>query len=204
MGTRHRFGDIRGVSNRIQALREARGWSRPALAQRANTSPQQIERLEKGARRLSDVWLNRLAPLFDMEPWQLLAPADIAERARVIPIVGRIACGDWEQAVEDANESVVAPPGCGPRVFALRARGDSMNLIIDDGGYAIIDPDQTDLVDGKIFAVLNGEGEATLKRYRATPPRLVPMSNNPNHKEVVIGQDEFRVIGRAVWRVGVM
>lgn len=62
------------LPNNIRELREAKGWSRPDLAKAAGTSPQQIERLEKGYRRLSDVWLTRLAKAFEVEPYEILAP----------------------------------------------------------------------------------------------------------------------------------
>lgn len=65
------------IANNIQAMREARGWSRPALARRAKTSPQQIERLEKAQRRLSDVWLERIALAFEVQPYELIAPASL-------------------------------------------------------------------------------------------------------------------------------
>lgn len=63
------------IANNIQAMREERGWSRPQLARRAGTSPQQIERLEKAQRRLSDVWMERLAQAFGVQPYELIAPA---------------------------------------------------------------------------------------------------------------------------------
>jgi transcriptional regulator with XRE-family HTH domain len=65
------------VPNNIQAMREERGWSRPALARLAGTSPQQIERLEKAQRRLSDVWLERIAQAFAVQPYELIAPASL-------------------------------------------------------------------------------------------------------------------------------
>ncbi len=63
------------IANNIQAMRAERGWSRPELARLAKTSPQQIERLEKSQRRLSDVWLERIALAFDVQPYELIAPA---------------------------------------------------------------------------------------------------------------------------------
>lgn len=47
-------------------LRERRGWKRPELARRMGTSPQQIERLEKGQRRFSTEWFERAADALDV------------------------------------------------------------------------------------------------------------------------------------------
>jgi transcriptional regulator with XRE-family HTH domain len=63
MVKKHRFGAQSGMAsaNNIERLREEMGWKRPQLAERMNTSPQQIERLEKGMRRLTQDWIDRAA-----------------------------------------------------------------------------------------------------------------------------------------------
>lgn len=59
----------------IKLLREDRGWSRPQLGQRLNppTSGQQIEKLEKGDRRLTVEWIERLARALGVDPAELIA-----------------------------------------------------------------------------------------------------------------------------------
>jgi len=68
--------------NNIQALREARGWKRPELAARMGTSPQQIERLEKGQRRLAQEWIDKAATAFGVSPADIITgePETIMER----------------------------------------------------------------------------------------------------------------------------
>ena len=75
-----------------------------------------------------------------------------------------------------------------------------MNLLIEPDGYVVVDPDMRDLIDGKVYAVMNGSAETTVKRYRENPPRLVPCSSNPEHKDIAIGREPFTVIGRVVFR----
>lgn len=58
--------------NRIAELRKARKWPRRELASRIGTTPQQIERLEKGMRRLTDVWISRIAAALDTDPASIL------------------------------------------------------------------------------------------------------------------------------------
>lgn len=76
----HQFGDNGGmaIKNHIEALRKAKGWSRPRLAKEAGTSAQQIERLEKAQRRLSDVWLTRIGKALGVQPYELIAPVGTA------------------------------------------------------------------------------------------------------------------------------
>jgi phage repressor protein C with HTH and peptisase S24 domain len=60
--------------NNIEALREARGWKRPELARRMDTTPQQVERLEKGQRKLSQDWIDRAAKAFGVAPADIISP----------------------------------------------------------------------------------------------------------------------------------
>lgn len=65
------------VVNRIGELREAKGWSRPELGRRMGTSGQQVERLEKGWRKLSTQWIDRLAAALDVSPQELIGDSDL-------------------------------------------------------------------------------------------------------------------------------
>jgi transcriptional regulator with XRE-family HTH domain len=49
------------MRNRIREHRELRGLTQEELAAQMETSPQQISRLERSERRLSDVWLEKLS-----------------------------------------------------------------------------------------------------------------------------------------------
>lgn len=59
-------------------LRESREWSRPELAKRLKpaTSYQQIERLEKGERKLTIEWIEKLADAFGVDAMDLVAPSN--------------------------------------------------------------------------------------------------------------------------------
>lgn len=70
--------------NRIRELREARGWSQAQLALAADTSQPQIDRLEKGERRLTEQWMRRLARVLEVEPAALLAD-EPAQPPAVLP-----------------------------------------------------------------------------------------------------------------------
>ena len=89
----------------------------------------------------------------------------------------------------------------GPNAFALQPLGDSMNLVVREDGYAIVDPDQRELVGGKVYALRNEHGETTFKRYVESPPRLEPCSTNPAHVPILLGAEPLVVIGRIVLAV---
>ncbi|WP_158010627.1 LexA family protein [Tardibacter chloracetimidivorans] len=118
---------------------------------------------------------------------------------RRVPIAGKITAGNWSEAVQDPQGWVWCENG-GPNTFALRVEGDSMNLVIEEGGYIAIDPDDKALVSGRIYAVMNGDGETTVKCFRTDPARLEPMSTNESHHTIMLGTDQFQVVGRVVWK----
>lgn len=63
--------------NRIAELREARNWSLADLAREAKTTPAQIQKLERGDRRLTIDWMRRLAGALGVKPSVLLLDDDL-------------------------------------------------------------------------------------------------------------------------------
>jgi phage repressor protein C with HTH and peptisase S24 domain len=74
------------ATNRLREFREREGLSMQALADRIGTTAPQINKLEKGERRLTIDWISRLATGLGVEPRDLLVPSD--------PPAARPAAGD--------------------------------------------------------------------------------------------------------------
>lgn len=183
--------------NRIRELRKAKGWSleKLGLALDPPLSHTTIARLEESRGALSLDYIRGIAAALGVTPLEIMEEAVV--QVHYAPVVGAIAAGNWEEAVELSDRTIPVPAdAAGPRAFLLRIVGDSMGQQEDDGGYALVDPDDTDLIDGKQYAVMNEHGETTYKKYQASPSQLVPMSDNPNHKPIAIGRSSFVVIGR--------
>lgn len=72
--------DSVGMTNRISEIRKARGLTLVEVAKRARTSNQQISHLERGRRKLSYEWMERLAIALSCHPLDLLSdpPAGLA------------------------------------------------------------------------------------------------------------------------------
>lgn len=62
----------RGLPNRIRQWREERGFTLEKLAEMVGTTNQQISRLERGERKLTTEWLERIAPHLRCKPSDLL------------------------------------------------------------------------------------------------------------------------------------
>lgn len=189
------------LPNRIRELRKSRGLSQEEVAHRVgeligqDVSITAINRLESGRMELTQRWMQRIATVLRVRESELIEKPEI----RMVPVLGSVPAGPLAKAIEDPQGWVpmLGQEG-GPHIYALRPEGDSMRNLIGDHQYIIVDPDDLALESGRSYIVMNGDGEATFKRYRADPPRLEPASDNPAHKEILIGREPFIVAARVI------
>lgn len=225
---RHQFGAFGGVgsANNIQALRERRGWMRPELARRMDTSPQQVERLEKSQRKLSLDWIDKAAGALEVEPWQLIVPLNDAAAklppARAvstatpsndvdlvsIPMID-LAYGmgatytDGHVEVDVLNfpkvwvETITYSP---PELLTwARGRGDSMAPTIHDGDLVLLDRSQRRVTEqDALWAYTIGDMGA-IKRLRLKGDRMVILSDNPNVPPDEEPIDTVNIVARVVF-----
>jgi transcriptional regulator with XRE-family HTH domain len=67
----------------LRLARLAKGLSMPSLGKLANTSAQQIDRLERGQRKMTRQWADRLAPYLDV-PSEVLVYPDKSETGDIM------------------------------------------------------------------------------------------------------------------------
>ena len=122
---------------------------------------------------------------------------------RVASVIGITSAGRWREAIEMPIGQMPYPTAvAGRNAFGLEVDGDSMDRLIEDGGWVLIDPDRKELSPGSCYLILNSEGEATIKMYQRMPARFEPCSHNPEHESFLAGDHEFSVIGQVVWKGG--
>lgn len=191
--------------NRIRLIRKKRGLSMEELgaAIQPEVTLTTVAKLETGQMGLTLDYINEIARVLDVTPAELIGDDDapaLAPGMRMMPVLGEIAAGNWAEEIGITDDFVPVPAYVGgPRAFALRPNGTSMDKIVAHGGILVIDPDQVELIDGKPYAVRNGHGEATCKMFRASPPRLEPCSSDPTHSPIMIGSEPFVTIGRVTF-----
>jgi phage repressor protein C with HTH and peptisase S24 domain len=66
------LGDEWRMENRIRYWRDLRGYSRKKLAEMVRTGETQIVKLERGERRLTQHWMERIAKALEVEPADLM------------------------------------------------------------------------------------------------------------------------------------
>jgi repressor LexA len=119
----------------------------------------------------------------------------------MVPLLGRVAAGSPQLALENAEGAVPLPAGCRAD-FALRVEGDSM---IEAGilpGDLVLVQQARSAQSGEIVVALLGSGEAmeaTVKRYRARGGRItLEPANRRLRPRLVDPEEEFALAGRVV------
>lgn len=182
----------------IEAIRQAmkeRGLHQAHLADLLGIDPTAVSKRLTGKRPFKH------DEMLKVEAWLGMpsAPPLTGDPVRFLPIIGQVAAGTWKEAIETPLGRMPAPYDVPSNTIALRVHGDSMDLEIEDGGIVLVDTDDKALFPGRLFVVLNGDGEATFKQFEADPARLEPRSTNPAHTTIAIGDGQpFTVLGRVI------
>lgn len=124
-----------------------------------------------------------------------------------VPLYGTISAGTPIEMIPVEDKFIIPDvmkkkyPNC----FLLKVRGNSMNRVIPDDSYALINP-TSDVIDGRAYAVCINGFDATIKRVKklANGFELIPDSTDPTYKTKVYdygeeGTETVTVIGQVVW-----
>jgi len=198
------------MSNKIKEVRLEKGLTLQGLAERVGTSAPQIDRLERGLRRLTIDWLNRIAKSLDVTPGALLNSQFIEKEIEVVYKMGYVQAGKFNEACqlpEAEWEAIPYPVNDNYKkchLFALGVLGDSMNLIFPPEKTTLIccpyaewlEANSDQDIEGKYIIAYrkNADGlcEATVKKYTKIDENtiiLVAESSNPEIKPIVIHPD---------------
>jgi repressor LexA len=161
------------LMNNLRRLREALGWSQDLAAAKMGTTRNQYVKLErgpsKGGRRLSEIWIDRAARAFQVDPGQIVSASD--EPNRTVPIMGYVGAGavvepDFEQVPPEGLDTIELPFAVPEDIIGLRVRGESMRPVYRDGDAVLVYRDQrlsTDNYVGEEAAVRTDDGRRFLK-----------------------------------------
>ena len=127
-----------------------------------------------------------------------------------VPLLGSIAAGTPMEMIE-TEESHPVPAKVMeqyPDAKLLKVKGNSMNRILPDGCYALVDPCNEVERDNQPYAVCVNGHDATIKRVHKLENgfELVPDSTDPTFKSQLFDYGEpntetITVIGRVVYHV---
>jgi SOS-response transcriptional repressor LexA len=111
---------------------------------------------------------------------------------RRAPLISWVQAGSFAEVVNpyamgDAEDWLPVPGRAGPRTFALRVRGISMEKEYFDGDIIFVDPDEEPRHGSHVVVRLEQEKEATFKQLIVEGERRVLKALNPSWPEPFIG-----------------
>jgi phage repressor protein C with HTH and peptisase S24 domain len=223
-----RIGMPRIHANRIREYREAAHLSMQALAERAGTSAPQINKLEKGERKLTVDWMIRLGRALNVDPKDLMmteAASDgegpLAARTMFelpaglnavgielgrpdLPILGRAQGGPSGVLMIPTEQRPVDWTYRPPQLrgvadaFAVFAFDDSMHPMYKNGQTLWVHP-HLPVKPGDGVLIIKSSDEALIKELvRRTGGEWVLRQYRPREEEFALTRDEVRAVFRIV------
>lgn len=204
----------------LKEVRKAAGFTQEQAANLAGIALGTLRRWEQGVNEPDMESILRLAALYQVSTDTILNSEyakDISMIKNVttsgftdIPLYGSIAAGTPIEMIEIEGTHPVPTKVADryPDAFLLEVKGESMNRILPNGCYALIDPCDDVDYDGKPYAVCVNGFDATIKRVKKLNNgfQLIPDSNDPTYVTETYNYNEpntetITIIGRVVYFV---
>ncbi|MEK5415849.1 LexA family protein [Paenibacillus sp. FSL L8-0708] len=199
-------------------LADKSGLNDAELARRLDVNRSTIGRWKNGELSPKLPVLKKIADFFQVSPLIFvddkykhttfpIGAIPVKAKSISVPLYGSIAAGVPLEAIP-VEEYIEIPEDVGswyPHAFLLRVNGESMNKVVPNGAYALIDPyTGEDVGNGDVVAVQVNGYEATLKRFFKLHNTVVlePDSYNPEHVAQNFTSPEtqnLRIMGKMVW-----
>lgn len=199
--------------NRIKKLREEFHMTQQELADKLNGAKSTIAMYENETRKPSMEVLIKLSEIFNCSIDYLLGKSDIKnpdlkDKLFLIPIVGKVAAGkplfaneniEGYLPIDPLMYNLTSPDG----FFFLQIQGESMNKLIKNGSFALIKKQEYAENGDVIVAIVNGDNEATVKRYKQLNEQFVmlePVSEDCSFQPITIDlkNTKFSIIGKVI------
>lgn len=198
------------ISKNIKRLRMDRDWTQEQLAEKVGVTRSTVTQWETGWSKPRMGAVEKLAAVFGVSTSDMVNDQSDISNFVDVPLYGSIAAGTPIEmhAVDSSHPVPTKVREKYPDSFLLKVEGDSMNRILPNGCYALVDPRQTADCNGAPYAVCVNGYDATIKRVRKLNNgfELVPDSNDPTYKKKTYNYNEpdtdtITVIGRVVYYV---
>ena len=202
------------MQNRIYELRKEQGLTLACLAEKTGSTAQQIGRLEKGERRLTTDWMEKIAHALDVLPEDLMSSSH-GERLVIPEIALKNSNGDNNKpsAFQIAESDNVLSEWSLPRQLLanqvgststmriIQVMGDSMQPEFNPGDRVMVNTADRIPSPSGVFVLWDGFG-LIIKRCEmvphSNPPRVLLSSANKNYSTYEMAVSELDLQGRVV------
>lgn len=199
----------------IKNLRKEYGISQDELGKRIGMARSSVANYENGQNFPSTDILLKLSEVFNCSTDYLLGNStnkqnqnNLLDKLFLIPIVGKVPAGEPLLAEDNIEGYLPIDPmmynlSSPDNLFFLKVVGESMNNIVPNGSFVLVRK-QDSAEDGDVIvAIVNGDDEATLKRFKQLESSFVmlePDSTFPEYTPRIVNlrDTEFKIIGKVI------
>lgn len=190
------------------------------LGEKIDISFSYIDQIEKGLRPINKDILEKFIKVYPLYKKQLekayldeIMPESLKgstfnmEEQKVntviLPVYGKASAGNgYINLDQEIYYFPIKKGNFSDRSFLVEINGNSMEPTLEDGDYALVDPDNIDYVKNKIYVVTYND-ESFIKRMVVDDKSKIVMlkSNNPEYEDILITKDMqvyLKIEGRVV------
>ena len=205
---------MNNLGQRIRARREELGLTQEQVAEQVGIKQQSYQAIESGSvkkpRHLYEISVALkcdMAWLLSGKETEVKNIEPIALKARQVPLISYVQAGVWTESCELRDltgfEYIMTSLELSDKAFALQIKGDSMEPEFKEGDVVIIDP-AIKPIPGEFVVAMNGESEATFKKYRELGYdehermqfELIPL--NSDYTTMSTLKQQIRIVGTMV------
>ncbi len=204
----------------LKEIRLKNGDSLQRLAEKTEIVFTYIDKIEKGTRPINKDNLEKFIkvyPLYkkqfekayldEIMPESLKGSTFNMEEQKVntviLPVYGKASAGNgYINLDQEIYYFPIKKGDFSDRSFLVEINGNSMEPTLEDGDYALVDPDNIDYVKNKIYVVTYND-ESFIKRMVMDAKSKIVMlkSDNPEYEDILITKDMqvyLKIEGRVI------
>ena len=215
---------MKSLSVVLKQLRESRDVTILKLSEISGVANGTIGDIERGKSNGSKKTLEKLANALKLnsiekdelytaflgrkvnESETLKSNATILEEETLIsiPVMAKASAGNGylNFSNQPLYNKLIRKNGFHEHCYLIEVSGNSMEPLIQDGAYVVVDPYQTDYIEGKVYVIKYAD-EVYIKRVilKSEAKVMILKSINPDYEDIYIPadqSDQIKIIGRAV------
>lgn len=203
-----------GLAENIRKYRKINKMTQTDLAKKLEVGTSTVSSWELGSNKPLMDNVTKMAKLWNVSLSDIVGEEDIEglnKKVMIKPaykeLKGAVAAGTPLEMFE--NPEMISVPfeieQQYPEAYLLELKGDSMNKMLMEGSYVLIDPCK-ELENGEVGVVRVNHTEATLKRFYKMGETIMlqPESTNSEHQNQIYdcnkGEcDSISIVGKLVW-----